>query len=85
MKYNRGGKREGAGRPVGEPTVTICFRIKERDKKKLSKKYSGELNKMFKDWIDNLLTTRKSQRLQFSFNLFHFFYYFFKHLFIRAC
>jgi len=28
-KENRGGKREGAGRPAGEPTKTISFRVKE--------------------------------------------------------
>jgi hypothetical protein len=44
-KENRGGKRKGAGRPKGEPTKTLSFRVNLRHVehiKKLVKEFKEE-------------------------------------------
>jgi hypothetical protein len=42
----KGGKRKGSGRPKGEPTTTIAFRVKA--------KYAEELKKKIKELIDKM-------------------------------
>jgi len=45
-KENRGGKREGAGRPKMEPTKTISFRIKVKWEQKIKKLVRLEIKRL---------------------------------------
>jgi hypothetical protein len=54
-KEKRGGKRLGAGRPKGEPTTTINFRIKKATKNQLIEKYGKRINKMFLEWVKTVI------------------------------
>jgi len=40
-KPNHGGTRTGAGRPKSEPTVTISFRVKEKDAEDIKKQITA--------------------------------------------
>lgn len=52
-KDNRGGKREGAGRKKGEPTLTVTIRHTEKAIKKLRKKYTpSAIQQKGREWID---------------------------------
>lgn len=55
QKNNRGGSRPGTGRPKKEPTTTISFRVKKKDKKYIREKYPKGLNTMFNEWFERLL------------------------------
>lgn len=41
----KGGKRKGAGRPKGEPTTTVSFRVKTY--------LSDDIKRIVKDFINN--------------------------------
>ena len=42
----KGGKRTGAGRPKGEPTTTIAFRVKTKHVEELKKKIKELIKEM---------------------------------------
>lgn len=53
---NRGGAREGAGRPEGpEETVLINFRVRESLRDKVKEKYPKGLNQKFVEFLESLL------------------------------
>lgn len=47
-KKQRGGARPGAGRPKGEPTITLSYRIPEKHSQVINK-YITNLIKKYKD------------------------------------
>lgn len=56
----RGGKRENAGRPRQfENPTTINFKCELETKLKAKKKYGKALNKMFNEWLDELINEKK--------------------------
>jgi hypothetical protein len=48
---NHGGKRTGSGRPIGDPTELINFRVKTSLKKDAKIKHKKGLNKLFVAWL----------------------------------
>lgn len=51
---NRGGARPGSGRPKGEPSESITFRVVTKTKNEVLKKHRGKINKMFNEWFTQL-------------------------------
>lgn len=45
-KENRGGQREGAGRPKGEPTTTLSVRVKTKWAAKIKKAIAAEIKRL---------------------------------------
>lgn len=56
-KDNRGGKRPNqTGRPKSEPYKSITFRAEVVDIEAAKAKHGRELNKMFKEWLKQVIT-----------------------------
>lgn len=49
-----GGKREGAGRPKGEPTATVTFRVDKRDLARAKSNWGRHLNKEVSKFIKKM-------------------------------
>lgn len=49
-----GGARKGSGRPKGEPTVTVSFRIHKKSLQAAKKKYGRKLNSKVNDYIKRI-------------------------------
>ena len=45
-KETRGGHREGAGRPKGEPTTTVSVRVKTKWAAKIKKVIAAEIKRL---------------------------------------
>lgn len=45
-KETRGGKRDGAGRPKKEPTVTLSYRVSKKKAKQIDKKIKAVITKI---------------------------------------
>lgn len=45
-KETRGGQREGAGRPKGEPTTTVSVRVKTKWAAKIKKVIAAEIKRL---------------------------------------
>jgi len=54
-KSNRGGKRVGSGRKPKPPTGTVTIRHNEEAVKQVKAIYGRSLQKLGKEWIDNLV------------------------------
>lgn len=55
-KDNRGGRREGAGRlpKYGEPTATLCFRVPQTSREKITA--------MVRDYLETLKLEHKQKK-----------------------
>jgi hypothetical protein len=53
-KHTHGGVRVGSGRPTGEPTTTITFRVLVSVAKSVKKKFGRNLNKKFAGWLNDI-------------------------------
>jgi hypothetical protein len=55
----QGGKREGAGRPKGDPTETVSFRVDKEALQVAKELYGRSLNKKINDFIKRLAKKAK--------------------------
>lgn len=53
-KQPKGGARPGSGRPKGEETELINFRVKKSVKASVMSRYKGTINKIFNNWFNEL-------------------------------
>lgn len=60
IKKQRGGKREGAGRPRGEPSITLSYRVPEKHSEVIDR-YIKNLIKNYKNEKSNSTTNRKAK------------------------
>lgn len=54
VKKGQGGAREGSGRPKGEPTQTVSFRVNKKSLEAAKKKHGRKLNSKVNDFIKRL-------------------------------
>jgi hypothetical protein len=60
IKKQRGGARPGSGRPKGELTIRITFRINKNALERSRAKFGAKLNKMANEWIKSIILNQGS-------------------------